>query len=80
MEEAGITDLGDLLEEAVELGQFLDDFYKEQYKSGHAGRRKRSQLLRSAEFARFYLEHAADLIYYPILNMRMQDGEMEGRI
>jgi DNA excision repair protein ERCC-2 len=78
--DAGITDLGDLLEEAVELGQFLDDFYKEQYKSGHAGRRKRSQLLRSAEFARFYLEHAADPIYYPILNLRMRDGEMEGRI
>lgn len=80
VKEAGITDLGDLLEKAVKLGQFLDDFYKEQYKRGHSGRRKRSQLLRSAEFARFYLEHAADPIYYPILNLRMRDGEMEGRI
>jgi DNA excision repair protein ERCC-2 len=80
VEEAGITNLGDLLEEAVELGQFLDDFYKDQYKSGHSTRRKRSQLLRSAEFARFYLEHASDPIYYPILNLRMRDGEMEGRI
>ncbi|MCL7476285.1 MAG: ATP-dependent DNA helicase [ANME-2 cluster archaeon] len=79
-EEAGITDLGELLGEAAELGRYLDEFYKQQYKSGNANRRKRSQLLRSAEFVTFYLEHSSDPLYYPILNIRKRDGELESRI
>jgi DNA excision repair protein ERCC-2 len=80
VEDAGITDLGELLGEAAELGRYLDEFYKQQYKSGHAKRRKRSQLLRSAEFVTFYLEHSSDPLYYPILNIRRRDGELESRI
>lgn len=80
VEDAGITDLCGLLGEAAELGRYLDEFYKQQYKSGHAKRRKRSQLLRSAEFISFYLEHSSDPLYYPVLNIRRRDGELESRI
>ncbi|MBE0523876.1 MAG: ATP-dependent DNA helicase [Methanosarcinales archaeon] len=80
IEEAGITDLYELLEEAAALGRYLDAFYKEQYRQGHSSRKKNSQLLRSAEFFMFYLEHASDLVYYPMLNVRRKDNELEGRI
>jgi DNA excision repair protein ERCC-2 len=80
IEEAGITDLYDLLEDAAEVGRYLDEFYKEQYKQGHSSRKKNSQLLRSAEFFMFYLEHASDMAYYPMLNVRRKDNELEGRI
>ncbi|MDF1557873.1 MAG: ATP-dependent DNA helicase [ANME-2 cluster archaeon] len=80
IEDTGIKDLGELLGEAAELGRYLDDFYKEQYKAGHTKKRKRSQLLRSAEFIRFYLEYSSDPLYYPMLNIRRRDSELEGRI
>jgi DNA excision repair protein ERCC-2 len=80
IEEAGITELYELLEEAAELGRYLNDFYKEQYKQGHTSRKKNSQLLRSAEFFMFYLEHASEIVYYPMLNVRKKDNEVEGRI
>ncbi|MCL7415526.1 MAG: ATP-dependent DNA helicase [ANME-2 cluster archaeon] len=80
IEDTGIKDLGELLGEAAELGRYFDEFYKEQYRAGHAKRRKRSQLLRSAEFIRFYLDHSSDPLYYPMLNIRRRDSELEGRI
>lgn len=80
LDDVGISKLDGLLEEAVELGGYLNEFYKEQFKKGHARRRKRSQLLRSAEFLVFYLEHAQDPVYYPLLNVRRRDGELDGRM
>jgi len=75
-----IPNVADLVEDACNLGAKFDAIYRRQYKEGLAETRRVSYLLNVATFLKRYLELAGDPGYYPLINVRREDGEIFGRI
>ncbi|RNI15826.1 ATP-dependent DNA helicase [Methanohalophilus sp. RSK] len=71
----------ELLGIAAEVGGLLDNAYHEQYKQGQTPILKRSHLKPTAEFFSQYLKLSNNENYYPVLNVRRdQGGEIYGRL
>ncbi|OBZ35469.1 ATP-dependent DNA helicase [Methanohalophilus sp. DAL1] len=71
----------ELLGIAAEVGGLLDNAYHEQYKQGQTPILKRSHLKPTAEFFSQYLKLCNNENYYPVLNVRRdQGGEIYGRL
>lgn len=75
-----LPNVADLVEDACALGAKFDTIYRSQYKDGLSETRRVSHLLNVATFLKRYLELAVDPGYYPLINVRREDGEVFGRI
>ncbi|WP_136688972.1 ATP-dependent DNA helicase [Halorhabdus amylolytica] len=69
------------LENAIELGQALDQQYEEAFKEGEASTRKECPTLQAATFFDAWLDESDESGLYPVVSVRREagDGDLYGR-
>jgi len=62
------------VEQALSLGQDLDEGYEEAYKQGEIDTRRECQTLQVANFVASWMDESADHGQYPVVSLRRGDG------